>query len=273
MRWPMAELIVGDCVDVMGGWPAASVDVVVTSPPYNIGIKYGVYRDDGARMDYIAWFETVSAGVKRILKDDGSLFVVVDGSCKDPWVPFELADVLRYDLVLQNHIVWVKSVTVGGTSHGHFKPITSRRFVNNNFEQVFHFTKTGTVDVDRLAVGVPYADKGNIDRWEGSGKDIRCAGNVWYVPYETINSRLGDRGGHPATFPVALAERCILLHGVETGLRVVDPFVGTGTTGVSCKKLGVPFVGIDVDAEYIAFARRRIDGYKTPQARLDMRPR
>jgi hypothetical protein len=98
---------------------------------------------------------------------------------------------------------------------GHFKPINSPRFLNDCHEYVFHFTKSGRVELDRLALGVPYQDKSNIARWSHTrGRDLRCRGNTWFVPYETIQSREKERP-HPATFPVQLAEWCINLHGAS----------------------------------------------------------
>ena len=92
---------------------------------------------------------------------------------------------------------------------GHFKPINSPRFLNDCHEYVFHFTKSGRVELNRLALGVPYQDKSNIARWRHTqGDDLRCRGNTWFVPYETIQRREKERP-HPATFPVQLAEWCI----------------------------------------------------------------
>ena len=89
-------------------------------------------------------------------------------------------------------------------SRGHFKPISSQRFLNDCHEYIFHFTKSGRVEIDRLALGVPYQDKSNIARWSHtSGRDRRCRGNTWFIPYETIQSRQKERP-HPATFPVEL---------------------------------------------------------------------
>ena len=103
----------------------------------------------------------------------------------------------------------------GIKTFGHFKPINSPRFLNDCHEYVFHFTKSGRVELNRLALGVPYQDKSNIARWSHTGgKDLRCRGNTWFVPYETIQSREKERP-HPATFPVQLAEWCIKLHGVS----------------------------------------------------------
>jgi hypothetical protein len=70
---------------------------------------------------------------------------------------------------------------------GHYKPITSRRFVHDCHEFIFHLTKRGDVLLDRLALGVPYADKSNIARWgHTAGRDLHCRGNTWFIPYRTV---------------------------------------------------------------------------------------
>jgi site-specific DNA-methyltransferase (adenine-specific) len=68
----------------------------------------------------------------------------------------EVAFALRDTWTLQNHIQWIKSIHVNQKTSGHFKPINSKRFLCPTWEHLFHFTKTGTVTIDRLAVGVPY---------------------------------------------------------------------------------------------------------------------
>ena len=107
-------------------------------------------------------------------------------------------------------------------------------------------------------MGVPYADKSNIARWRHTeGGDRRCAGNVWFVPYETIRSRVGQRP-HPATFPVALAERCLRLHG-RPGAVVMDPFLGLGASAVAARRFGAArFIGYEIDEVYAEFAARRV---------------
>jgi site-specific DNA-methyltransferase (adenine-specific) len=160
--------------------------------------------------------------------------------------------------VLQNHIIWVKSVAIAGRTHGHFKPINSKRYLNHTWEHLLHLTKAGETPVDRLAVGVPFQDKSNIRRF-GHEEDLRCAGNVWFVPYDTIQDRQRERGSHPATFPVELARRCLRLHGAGEGALVLDPFLGTGTTLVAARALGITGVGIESDASYAESARRRLE--------------
>jgi site-specific DNA-methyltransferase (adenine-specific) len=159
--------------------------------------------------------------------------------------------------VLQNRIAWVKSIHTGERTIGHFKPINSGRFLNGTFEQVLHFSKSGDVSIDRLAIGVPYEDKGNIARFDRDA-DLRCRGNVWLVPYGTITDRVRQRGRHPATFPIELPRMCIEVHGVERAAKVLDPFGGIGTTLLAALELGVEGIGIELDLGYACEALERM---------------
>jgi site-specific DNA-methyltransferase (adenine-specific) len=238
-----------------------SADVVVTSPPYNIGTSYGSYKDELPREKYLTWIEEVGIAVKQSLTDDGSFFLNIGNKLKDPWIAWDVAYVLRKYFVLQNVIHWVKSIAIskaqvgnypniaGDIAVGHFKPIMSNRFLNDCHEYIFHFTKYGDVHLDKLAVGVSYQDKTNIERWKAANKeDRRDRGNMWFIPYQTIQSRSKQRP-HPATFPVKLPEMCIRLHG--NAKLVVDPFVGIGSTAVAAMRLGISFVGFEIDKEYL----------------------
>ena len=153
-------------------------------------------------------------------------------------------------------------------SFGHFKPINSPRFLNDCHEYVFHFTKSGRVELNRLALGVPYQDKSNIARWRHTqGDDLRCRGNTWFVPYETIQSREKERP-HPATFPVQLAEWCIKLHGVSRVRSMLDPFLGIGNSAVGAQRCRVKkFIGFEIDETYLAEAKRRIVNGRGPGSR------
>jgi site-specific DNA-methyltransferase (adenine-specific) len=159
-------------------------------------------------------------------------------------------------MVIQNHIAWVKSVSINDDTVGHFKPINSSRFLNNCHESIFHFTKSGDIHIDRLAIGVPFKDKSNIAR-RGHAQDRRCAGNVWFMPYRTVQSR-AEKFDHPAGFPVELPTRCIKLHGVTAETVVLDPFAGTGTTLVAAASLGCRGIGIEVDRAYAEKAIERL---------------
>ena len=246
----------GDCLKALQRLSASSVDVIVTSPPYNIGVAYKSYDDNRPRTAYLSWLKKVSKQLSRVLKPDGSFFLNVGSTNADPWVSMDVAGAFRKDFVLQNHITWAKSLSIREDSFGHFKPITSRRYLNQNHESIFHFTKTGAVPVDRLAVGVPFKDKTNIARW-GHTADKRCGGNVWFIPYKTVKSK-AQKFDHPAGYPVDLPMRCMMLHG-KPEMVVLDPFVGAGTTLVAAERLGHTGFGIDVDPAYIATSVARLE--------------
>jgi site-specific DNA-methyltransferase (adenine-specific) len=241
-----------------------SVDVVVTSPPYNLGVHYNRYDDTIGRDEYLAWTGAWAAEVKNALAEDGSVFLNVGSKPTDPLIPFLVLDAVGRHLVLQNVLHWVKSIAIEkedvgdypgitrDVSVGHYKPINSERFVNDCHEYVFHLTRNGRVPLDRLSIGVPYQDKSNVTRWRG-GRDKRCRGNTWFIPYPTIQNR-NEQRPHPATFPVKLAEMCIRLHGVDKTRLVMDPFLGLGPTALAALKLRKSFVGFEIDPDYLETA-------------------
>jgi site-specific DNA-methyltransferase (adenine-specific) len=237
----------------------ADVDLVVTSPPYNLGVRYGKYSDRQDRQSYLKWCAEWAAQLRRVLKPSGSFFLNIGAAPSNPMLPHEIVFQLRDLFVLQNTIHWIKSVAIEDRTFGHFKPISSRRFLNDCHEYIFHFTCDGKIDIDRLALGVPYQDKSNISRWSHTrGRDKRCRGNTWFIPYQTIQSRAKERP-HPATFPVQLAEWCIRLHGISRVKAMLDPFLGIGNSAVAAKNYGVKkFIGFEIDERYLAEAKRRL---------------
>jgi site-specific DNA-methyltransferase (adenine-specific) len=254
----------GDCLEGMGQLYDATIDLVVTSPPYNLGIAYGHYSDRQDREGYLDWCHEWATHVRRLLKPAGSLFLNLGASPSNPLLPHELVQRLRDLFVLQNTIHWIKAITIENergelVSRGHFKPINSPRYLNDCHEYIFHLTPEGHTAIDRLALGVPYADKSNIARWSHTGgSDRRCRGNTWFIPYKTISRREKDRP-HPATFPVQLAEWCIKLHGLTRVETMLDPFLGIGNSAVAAKRCDVKhFIGFEIDEQYLAEARQRI---------------
>ena len=277
------ELHQGDCLELLPALPEASVDVVVTSPPYNIGVRYGAYDDTGlSRQEYLDWLAGWALQVRRVLKPDGSLFLNLGSKPTDPWVPFEVVTRLKEILALQNAIHWIKSIAIEKAfvgegaglpedlTVGHYKPINSNRFLNDCHEYVFHLTHRGDVGLDRLAVGVPYQDKSNLRRWSAAASDRHCRGNTWFIPYRTIQSRRSDRP-HPASFPVELARKCILLHGARPGLKVMDPFLGIGHSALAAIQAGTDFLGCELDPEYFEVACRAVQE-AVPSPRTEAAP-
>lgn len=291
-----------DCIKGMLRLPQKSVDVIVTSPPYNLNIKYNSYEDNKERNEYLEWLDNVFKAIKHCLKDDGHFWLNVGYSNIDPWIGMDVAQIARKYFILQNNFIWVKSISINNLTKGHFKPINSKRFSNATWEHLFHFTKTGKVEVDKISIGVPYMDDSNLDkssRMRGrlvkkmgyknqrdfnknsSSKEKeevdniikeknrnkqketkRCKGNTWYIPYDTINNRRKYRGSHPATYPVKLVEDCIKFSGVKKGSLILDPFIGSGTTAIAALNLEMFYIGYDIDQDYIDFANDRINENK-----------
>jgi site-specific DNA-methyltransferase (adenine-specific) len=249
-------IICGNCLDVMADWTFGPVDIVVTSPPYNLNLAYGVYDDAKTEEDYINWLADVALSIKKILKPDGSFFLNISGSNSRPYIPFLAMIKLRdAGFHLQNHITWIKSIGIGSGSTGHFKPVSGRRFMHHNHEHIFHLTLSNEVELDRLAIGIPFQDKSNIAR-RGHPRDLRCRGNTWFIPYPTVKTK-AQKYWHPATFPVELPLWCVYLHGRQPAI-VLDPFLGTGSTLVASHFAGAKGIGIDIDSTYIETARKRI---------------
>ena len=270
------KLLHGDCLEILPTLGTGSVDLVVTSPPYNLGISYKSFKDTAPRAEFLAWCRSWAAAVKRVMADDASFFLNVGAAPANPLMPHQLILALTDGddplFTLQNTFHWIKSITIetpagDQVSAGHFKPINSKRFVNDCHEYVFHLTKTGNVELDRRAAGVPYVYKCNIARWgHTGGADLRCRGNTWFIPYETIQSRDKERP-HPATFPVALVEQCVRLHGKGKETRLLDPFLGIGTSALAARRQGIAeFTGIELDAHYLETANERLAAQEESQA-------
>ena len=247
----------GDCIKLMKGKiKANSVDVVATSIPYNVGVKYGTHDDNLDEEQYMDWLDEVFEAINTVLNEDGSFFLNVGSNAKKPWLAMRVMEVALARFKLQNSFVWAKSLTFKEQSIGQFRPVRSERHVTPCHEHIFYFTKRGDVKIDRLAIGVPFADKNSLHRFNVK-EDCRCAGSVWVIPHDSTKSRR-DRWSHPCPFPVELPERCIKLHGIKEGMTVLDPFNGVGSSTVAMALLGVHGIGIDIDKEYCQSAKTRL---------------
>lgn len=261
-----------DCLKFMRNWTGEKVDIIVTSPPYNLGKHYSKYEDNKERNEYIAWLGLVAEESIRIMNDDGSFFLNIGGKPSDPWLAFDVAKEFNKHYYLQNVIHWIKHISIpkdaatqrnklnDDISFGHFKPINTNTYLNQCHEYIFHFTKTGKIQMDKLAIGVPYQHKSNVTRWKEK-KDLRDRGNVWFIRYENKQGA-AEPILHPTQFPEKLPYLCIKLHGAKEGTLVYDPFIGIGTTAVACLRLGFDFIGTEIDKHYVDIANERIEKRK-----------
>ncbi len=266
IKFELNKIYIENCLEGMNKYlDDENVDVIVTSPPYNLGIKYSKYYDKISDKQYLSWMQKITIESKRVLKSDGSFFLNMGYSSKKPWIAWEVALIFREHFVLQNVIHWIKSIAIpkeevgnyqnilGDIAVGHFKPINSNYFLHKCHEYIFHFSKKGDIALDKLAIGVPYQDKSNIKRWKNVKQDLRDRGDTWFIPYNTIRSREKQRP-HPSSFPSKLPLMCIKLHGVEKIKLVLDPFMGIGNTAIACQSLGINYIGFEIDENYVTIA-------------------
>jgi len=305
----MPNITVQDCIEGMIALEDSSIDICVTSPPYNLDIKYGTYADNQPREEYLAWLSRVFAQIARLLKDDGHFFLNVGYSNVDPWVGMDVANEARKHLVLQNNFTWVKSIAIEDKQIGHYKPINSDRFANPTWEHLFHFTKTGKVLCAKTAIGVPYADKNNLNktgRYRGrlikrmGFKDKRAFDALatplqeqeleqalarklaQKKPTEDLHcpgnawyvpyTTIADRGAHRGSHPATFPIELVrraIKFSGATG-TLLDPFMGTGTSALAAKLEGLDWIGFDLDPQYVAYAESRLTFGEEPNSKGEL---
>lgn len=240
------RILLGNSPEVLSRLEPNIASLVVTSPPYkrSDGFSFELIRDT-----FIELF--------RVQRKNSLFFLNFGHLAEDKMRPFQVAN-LACDCgyQLNETFTWVKN---------HFRPIQGSKRVNNLTEFVFLLYKGKMPSLDRLAIGVPYADISNAKRFN-NGRNIRCRGNIWYIPYQTINS-IAEKL-HNDRFPVQLPEMCIKLAGISKGSLVIDPFVGSGSSLVAAKNLGMSYLGIDKDPHWLEVSRKRLNAIPVIQTEM-----
>jgi len=251
-----------DCLTWMQQQPDATVDIIISSPPYNKGIAYNGYKD--RRADYLAWQADIWQQACRILRPEGHLFLNIAGSPDQPFLAYEVAQQVPWRV--QNNIVWAKAVEFKGHIHGRSTVnINSRYRLPNGHETVWHFTKQGKTPIDLAASAVPYRPEYAADNAARTGRTTRPTTTCWHIPYETTGymgqqaTKLKGEKSHPAIFPRELVRHCLRVAGAKPGQVVYDPFTGTGTTmWVAEKEFMCAAVGTEIDSDYCTFVQERM---------------
>jgi site-specific DNA-methyltransferase (adenine-specific) len=210
----------------------ASIDLIVTSPPYNRGKRYAdEYNDNLPENEYFDLMYTVFTEAYRILKPNHLFFLNIGDSAKDQGKSEKLAQIVeKCGFKRVQTIIWVKSLL----GKGHYTPSGGNRRLNNLWEYIYLFSKGRNYQLDPKAIGIPYADKSNIGRY--SDIDLRDPGNVWLINYSLTTGKTIKKG-HEAPFPIELPYRCIkLAKNTET---VLDPFGGTCSTLAAAHYLNI----------------------------------
>lgn len=258
----------GDCEKFLAALPEKPLfDLVVTSPPYNIGKSY---EKKGALEAYIAWQRRIIDLVVPRLKNEGSLCWQVGNFVDNGEIvplDIEFAPIFKaHGLQLRNRIIW-------HFGHG----LHTRRRFSGRYEVVLWYTKTDKYFFDLDAVRIPskYPGKKHFKgprRGEYSGNPLgKNPEDVWDMPDDVWNipnvkSNHVEKTSHPCQFPVGLIQRLVLSMSRPGGL-IFDPFAGVASAGVAAAIHGRRFWGCETLSEYASEGLRRIEDALAGSAR------
>jgi DNA modification methylase len=250
-----ATITTGDCIDQLAAIPPGTVDLVVADPPYNIGIDYG----DGERADrlrperYVEWTRAWIDAAATALAPNGSLWIV----CGQEYAAHHDLAIQAAGLTMRNRVTWYESF--GVNCRNKFSRTSRPIFYAVKHPRQFTF--------NAAAVRVPSA-RATKYRDKRAAPGGKIMDDVWGIPRVcgTFRERLD---GFPTQLPMALVERIVLCSS-DPGHLVVDPFAGSGTTGVVCIEHGRRFLGFELRDEFARAARRRLE--QTAHAIKENRP-
>ncbi len=228
--------IIGDNQEEIKKLSNSSVHLTITSPPYKDS-------DNFQGLDLPRLFTELY----RVHVDDSLFFLNFGHLAEDKSRPFRvMLMALDAGWQLNDTITWIKP---------QYSPLQGNKRLNNLTEFIFLLYKGAMPGLDRLAIGIPYQDKGNIGRY--SDKDLKCRGNAWTIKYKTITKSAQKL--HKDEFPLDLPKLCIKLSNLKqyNNPIVLDPFCGSGTTLIAAKELGYDCIGFEKDLKYKTIFEQR----------------
>ena len=246
---PLNAILGGNCIEVMAGLPANSIDLIFADPPYNLQLKGQLHRPDNSKVDAVDdhWdqFDSFRAyddftrawlrEARRILKPNGSI-----------WVIGSYHNIFRVGATLQDEGYWILNDVIWRKSNP-MPNFRGKRYTNAH-ETMIWASKSE---------GAKYTF--NYEALKALNEGIQMRSD-WVLPICTGHERLKDENGdkaHPTQKPESLLHR-ILVGSTNPGDVVLDPFFGTGTTGAVAKMLGREFIGIEQEEAYREVAAKRI---------------
>lgn len=263
------EVVVGDCVEGMGELPIGCADLVFADPPFNIGYEYDVYDDRAEYADYLEFSRKWLSAVTRVLSPEGTFWLAIG----DAFVA-ELDVMCRreFGLVRRSWVAWHYSFGVNCTN----------KFTPSKTNLLHYVADPKRFTFNANAVKVPsarqlvYKDKRAVsggrlpnDVWallpQKAEGLFGPEGDVWFVP--RVCGTFKERVDHPCQMPLAVLDRIVRVSS-NPGDLVLDPFVGSGTTLVSAKRLGRRYAGFELSPNYAAIARARLAAVSAPEEEL-----
>ena len=240
---------------------SASMNLIVTSPPYNIGKEYEKRTSNEI---YIEQQASTIAEAVRLLSPSGSICWQVGNGIDDGEI-FPL-DILLYP-IFKNHGLKLRNRIVWTFGHG----LHCQKRLSGRHETILWFTKSNeyTFNLDPIRVPSKYPDKKHFkgpNKGKMSGNPLgKNPSDVWDIP--NVKSNHVEKLEHPCQFPVGLVER-LVLSLTNKGDSVLDPYLGVGSTAIAAIKNGRHAYGCDVVQEYIDIAEERVEGYRNGELRV-----
>jgi modification methylase len=248
-RFPINQILHGDCIEILKTLPENSVDLVFADPPYNLQLRNDLYRPNMTKVDAVndGWdkFDDFNeydeftskwlSASRRVLKDTGTIWVI--GSYHNIYRVGAIMQDLGFWIL--NDILWIKSNPMPN-----FRGV---RFTNAHETMIWAQKKKGAKYIF------------NHHSMKALNDDLQMRSD-WEIPLVTGNKRIKLNGtkAHSTQKPEALLYRVIMASS-NVGDVVLDPFLGSGTTGAVAKKLGRNWIGIERDKKYVKVAQKRID--------------
>lgn len=241
-----------DALKALDLLPDACADLLIADPPYNLTKIFG--KSTFKEMDFDAyklWLDKWLAKTVRLLKDDASVYI-----CADWKTSIAIPEIAGKYFILQNRISWEREKGRGALNNW-----------KNCLEDIWFFTKSRNYKFNLDAVKVqrpviaPYRDEaGHPKDWVDDRRGryrLTAPSNVWTdisIPFWSMP----ENTPHPTQKPEKLIAKLILASS-NAGDVVLDPFLGSGTTSVTAKKLGRHYIGIEREKEYAAIAEKRLE--------------
>lgn len=239
----MNKIICSDALTALKQIESGTVDLVLTSPPYNFDINYDEHDDKSDSVDYLATLVSIFDECIRVLKSGGRLIINIQPNYKEYYPSHHsvTSAMIERGLIWRGEIVWLKNNLKKLTAWGSWMS-PSCPYLSYPFEFIEVFSKDTLKHI---------GDKKNIDLTKE--EFIEYVNGHWTIAPETRMKKFN----HPAMFPEELAKRCIKLFSYKNDL-VLDPFNGAGTTTYVANLLGRRYVGIDISESYCKIAEERI---------------
>ena len=239
----MNQIICSDALTALRAIEDNSVDLVLTSPPYNFDMNYDEHNDKSESSDYLSTLTTIFGECIRVLKVGGRLIINIQPNYKEYYPTHHAitSAMIEKGLIWRGEIVWLKNNLKKLTAWGSWKS-PSCPYLSYPFEFIEVFSKETLKHT---------GDKENIDITKE--EFIEYVNGHWSIAPETRMKKFN----HPAMFPEELVKRCIKLFSYKNDL-VLDPFNGAGTTTFVANLLERRYIGIDISETYCEIAKERI---------------